>query len=136
MNRKVNLVLFVFWIALILFGVLSPSDSLSRNIYLFYFIPYFDKFVHGIMFFGFSFLLFLLLENKYSKIRSILFTGLLSICFGILTEALQFFLNEIIHRNFEWLDFLADVFGIIIALGLCYFIMNRNKNINRKISNK
>ena len=131
MNRKLNIVLIVLWVSLMLFGIFAPADSLPEDIGFFSFIPYFDKFVHAIMFGGFAFLLFWLLNGQGLIKRVFLSTFLYSASFGILTEVLQLLLNEIIQRKFEWMDFLADNIGIGIALGICYFIVNSKQKLMR-----
>ncbi|MFA6367597.1 MAG: VanZ family protein [Bacteroidales bacterium] len=138
-NRKINLVLFVLWIGLMLFGILAPTDSLPNDIGFLSFIPYFDKIVHGGMFFGFAFLLFWLFVSKYSQKKSFFLTIVISIFFGIITEFLQLFLSAIIHRSFELIDFLADILGILFSMLLCYFIINkkqRSKKVKKYYSKK
>ncbi|MFA6199741.1 MAG: VanZ family protein [Bacteroidales bacterium] len=132
MNRKLNIVLIVIWVSLMLFAILAPVDSLPKDIGFLSFIPCFDKFVHAGMFGGFAFLLFLLLEGKNKIQRALLTTFLFSISFGLLTEGLQLFLTEIIKRKFEWMDFLADIIGVVIALGLGYVIVYLNRK-NKKV---
>ena len=131
MNRKLNIVLIVLWVSLMLFGIFAPADSLPKDIGFFSFIPYFDKFVHAIMFGGFAFLLFWLLNGQGLIKRVFLSTFLFSASFGILTEVFQLLLTEIIQRKFEWIDFLADNIGIGIALGICYFIVHSKQKLVR-----
>lgn len=131
MNRKLNIVLIVLWVSLMLFGIFAPADSLPEDIGFFSFIPCFDKFVHAIMFGGFAFLLFWLLNGQGLIKKVFLSTFLFSVSFGILTEVLQLLLTEIIQRKFEWIDFLADNVGIGIALGICYFIVHSKQKLVR-----
>lgn len=114
-----------------LFCILAPADSLPKDIGFFSFIPCFDKFVHAGMFGGFAFLLFWLLKGQGRIKKVFLFSFLFSVSFGILTEVLQLLLTEIIQRKFEWMDFLADIIGVGIALGICYFIVYSKQKIRR-----
>jgi VanZ like family. len=103
------------------YGMLSPSSSLPKVNWL-TMIPYYDKIVHASMFFGFSFLLFCLLEFENSLKRIIISIFFLSIGFGLFTEGLQYLLKNLTHRSFEYMDFCADTIGVIIALVIGYCI--------------
>lgn len=109
------------------FAILAPSESLPKDIGFFSFIPHFDKFVHAIMFGGFAFLLFGLFSPSKTIAQSSKITILISIFFAVFTELMQFLLGEYIHRSLEFLDVVADIFGIVLAIGLCVFIAKRKK---------
>lgn len=135
-NRKLNIVLFVLWIALMMYGILSPSDLLPQSIGFFSFIPFFDKFVHAGMFGGFSFLLFWIVIDRKKILNSLLITFVISLCFGIITELAQLILSEITHRSFEFMDLLADALGVVLSMLLCYLIFIKQEAHKRKTHHK
>lgn len=110
-------------------AILAPSESLPKEIGIFSFIPHFDKFAHAIMFGGFAFLLFGLFKFHKSIKYSTLFTIIISISFAVFTELMQFILTEYIHRALEFLDIIADIIGIVLAIGLCVFIVKRKQRV-------
>ncbi|MDD3287206.1 MAG: VanZ family protein [Bacteroidales bacterium] len=127
MSKKFNLIFFILWVALMFFAILAPSESLPKGIGFFSFIPHFDKFVHAIMFGGFAFLLFGLFFPPKTIAYSSKITILISVCFAVFTEIMQFLLGEYIHRSLEFMDVIADILGIVLAIGLCVFIIKRKK---------
>ncbi|MDD2191197.1 MAG: VanZ family protein [Bacteroidales bacterium] len=135
-NKKLNIVLFVLWIALMMYGILSPANLLPKSIGFFSFIPFFDKIVHSGMFAGFSFLLFWLVADNHNLHKSVLITFIVSISFGLITELAQLLLSEITFRGFEWMDLLADTLGVVLSMVLCYIIFIRQQANKRKTHHK
>lgn len=80
-------------------------------------IPNFDKLVHAVLFGGLSFLFALpLLKSGFSEKQKISYTlkiSLAAIIWGITIEFLQKF--YVPSRDFDLLDWAADVVGIIMA---------------------
>ncbi|MDD2530996.1 MAG: VanZ family protein [Bacteroidales bacterium] len=125
MWKKLNIVFFVLWVALMFFAILAPSESLPKGIGFFSFIPYFDKIVHAIMFGGFAFLLFGLFYPSKKLNYSVIATLIISILFAVFTELMQFLLGEYIHRSLEFWDVVADILGVVLAIGICVLIVRR-----------
>lgn len=135
MQRKLNIIIFIVWVALMLYAILAPSSSLPKSLSFFSFISFFDKFVHAIMFGVFTFLLFWLIYPKRTLYFSLTAVILISVLFASLTEIMQYLLGKYINRTLEFMDIIADIIGIILAIGLCVFIVvNSTKKNKKKIS--
>ena len=84
----------------------------------------FDKVVHIIMFMGISEVIFF--DNTYylrfpiSKIRIFFSVFLFPIALGGLIEILQEYLTQ--TRSGDWYDFLFDVVGVFLGLGIILLI--------------
>lgn len=124
MYKKIRHILFTTWVVFILFSVLIPSSLIEKDISFFSFLPYFDKVVHGILFFGFAFLLIPILRERYSLKKSIIINFIISILFAILTEVFQFLSNKYTSRSFDIMDIASDIIGILIA-NLAYIILRK-----------
>lgn len=102
------------WLGLILYGCLKPASTFKAIQIP---IPYIDKAVHFLMFFGWAFLLLMsfTIGREKMSLKS-LRIGVLSSSFilGLGIECLQTL--PIINRSFEWADLLCDMFGAITAL--------------------
>jgi VanZ family protein len=118
-ERKTQLVytpLVIYW--LILLGATSfPTNS----------IPSFgvsDKLLHLGAYFGLGILLNLtfVFQNKYSffKKQSAWYTILIGSLYGVLDEFHQHFVPG---RSMEFLDFLADFVGLVLAVVLVIYLM-------------
>lgn len=73
----------------------------------------FDKFVHASMFFILS-TLFFIAAIKHKQSNTVLLSlFLLAVSYGGLLEIMQ--ANYFSHRSGDWLDFIANSFGCIVA---------------------
>lgn len=124
MYKLIRYTLFGLWSGFILLSLLIPSDYIKNNVNIFDFIPYFDKIIHGILFFGFSFLLIPIQINKYNNKKALIISFLISVLFALITEIFQFLSFEYTHREFELLDLASDIVGIILAL-ITYLILRK-----------
>ena len=90
-----------------------------------------DKVVHIIMYAGFAFLCIwgyrsqFISNGKTYRKRALLFTALISIGYGGLTEMIQEFLVP--TRTGDWFDFLADVLGTLLGLFVFYLFFKNRK---------
>ena len=96
-------------------------------------IPNLDKIVHVILFGGLT-LLFCLPYFKTSfpirKKRNLFIRISLSIIlWGIMIEVIQKYFVP--GRGFEWLDWAADSFGVLIAFWICMKMINSPKLLNK-----
>lgn len=111
--------LLVFWTVMmffLLFSKQTPGKSLLM-------IPGMDKVAHFCLFTGWSFLFFLGFAQYFRK--SILWALILSVAFAASTEIIQLFIP---HRDADWLDGLADLFGSCLGIFSALFI---KKELNR-----
>jgi VanZ family protein len=96
-------------------------------------IPNFDKLVHAGLFGGLAFLFALpLLKSHFSQKQKLNYSiriSLAAIVWGITIEFLQKF--YVPSRDFDLLDWAADIVGVIIALWLIISILNymQKKNL-------
>ncbi len=96
-------------------------------------IPNFDKLVHMVLFGGLT-LLFCLPYSKtcfsFLKKRNIFIRISLSmILWGLMIEVIQKFFVP--GRGFEWLDWAADSFGVLIAFWICMKVIKSQKLQNK-----
>lgn len=77
---------------------------------------------YSLHFFGFGIFAILLAWGYYKKKSSSLLmrAGLLSFCFGFIIEVYQKFLP---HRDFSLVDIAVDCAGIVLALGVFWFVI-------------
>ena len=99
------------WFLLILIGSLIPPNNIPD-------IQFSDKLIHAIFYGILAFLLFLAVDQQnkkpntlVSRWRAVLIIGFSA---GILVELIQVYLTE--SRSGEWLDIIANVLGMLIAL--------------------
>jgi len=121
----------IIWSCIVLFLSLSSENTLPHPSWLMF--PHIDKAVHFIMYFVFT-LVFIHDSEHYSKIRLkhghiILITVLIVISIGGFLEILQRIPS--IHRNSDFLDFLTNTVGAVVA-SVLYRIF---KPLLNKISN-
>ena len=96
-------------------------------------IPNFDKLVHAVLFGGLAFLFALpILKSHFSQKQKLNYSiriSLAAIVWGITIEFLQKF--YVPSRDFDLLDWAADIVGVIIALWLIIIILNylQKKNL-------
>ncbi|MEH0157028.1 VanZ family protein [Limibacter armeniacum] len=107
----------LIWTALTLyaffFKVPDPPEAIS--------IPYFDKVVHLGIFAGFSFLYIFGLDHqaffKLSFPKAVLLAIGFSIAYGGIVELIQLYF--IPHRSGDFVDFMADIAGVLLGW-TCY----------------
>ena len=90
---------------------LMPADDVP-DVELF---PYFDKLVHGCMYFGLTILACWTLHSEEKQLR-ILYIVLFSISWGMLMEFSQ--LEMMMGRAFDWTDELANGVGTLLGAGV------------------
>ena len=95
--------------------------------------PNIDKFVHVVLFGGLT-LLFCLPYSKtgfsFLKKRNIFIRISLSmILWGLMIEVIQKFFVP--GRDFEWLDWLADSVGVLVAFWICIKVIKSQKLQNK-----
>jgi len=87
----------------------------------------FDKLVHTVMFLGLSGVIFFdstgYLRFQASKILIFYGTFLFPVVLGGIIEILQEYLTK--SRTGDWFDFLFNVFGALIGLGIAFLINSR-----------
>jgi len=120
-KNKVHLVyipLVVYWIFLIL-ATSIPAASMPK-------VAISDKIKHFSAFFGLSVLLSLTLmyqkKNFILKKHFLTFTLLIVSSYGFIDELHQTFIPG---RNGEFLDWVADSFGAIVAVLLMWYLIKR-----------
>ena len=111
----------LLWLALICYGLLIPADELPKEPFLQ--IPHFDKFVHAVMFFGFSLLLFR--PFKKMNVKHYFFAPLTAIFFGVILETSQQMLSQ--TRSSDIYDFAANLAGIILSVFFYKYLVSRRK---------
>jgi VanZ family protein len=119
---------FISWIALMLYLLLFPGSVFKD----FHFFEGEDKLAHFILFFVWTFSLnyLQLLKNKQSNLKGVTQILILGISFAALTEILQHFIP---NRSMDLLDFLADTFGVLLALSLVTLLKNELIRIGYKL---
>jgi hypothetical protein len=101
-------------------GYLSLASSDTFNKIHVFNIPYFDKIVHFIMYFGFMSVI--IFENRRTLIntRNLFLTALIPFFYGILMELLQAALT--ISRSGSFFDIVFDTAGVLISILLWLWI--------------
>jgi VanZ family protein len=99
MNRKL---LLLFAIAILLYATLIPGSGATG-------LPYVDKIAHFILFF------FMTWNVVHCFLGSRYYLLLIGICIALapLTEIAQIYIPR---RSFEYLDILADLIGVFMAI--------------------
>jgi VanZ family protein len=92
-------------------------------------IPHLDKAVHFFLFLGLEFLLSIEFgaKKRIIPLKSILLIATVPIIYAALTELIQLFF--IYDRDGAWLDFIADILGIIIGFVFYMFFRKRTTNL-------
>ncbi|MCB8995492.1 MAG: VanZ family protein [Bacteroidales bacterium] len=85
----------------------------------FFTFPHFDKLVHAIMYFTFSFVI--IFDNQRSRpplpnIKNYLYSAVAGLSYGGIMEILQALFTR--SRKGDIFDFLFDLLGVVLAIGL------------------
>lgn len=118
--------LVLYWLLLFI-GTTLPADHFSDILEIS------DKIKHFTAYLGLAVLLALNLHFqekwKFVALNYLIYTFIICSTYGILDEVHQIFVP---NRSAEFLDWLADLFGTIVGIGLTYFLLS----LLRKNSNK
>jgi VanZ family protein len=130
-NKKhLYISLLVIWSVIVCVLLFAPSIAFSHEPKLFNF-PGSDKLVHFVLFCVLALLIYknFLLNGSYNH-KTISKSVLIIITlFGLTTEVIQGLTANILKRNFDLLDLVADICGSIVAILIFYFY---NKHIEKK----
>ena len=111
----------IVWTVLVLIGSLLPKYNVPQQ-----FLQLSDKLLHVLMYFLLCFLVGIGLskQNKYpeARVKAIVIAVIYSASIGLLMEVLQ---NFVPGRFGDWRDVIANVFGVLIAMPLLYWIRLR-----------
>ena len=112
-NKNYRIIPALLWSGIIFFLCFLPGSALPKEDWLDKI--YFDKIVHA----GLYFILFLLIVRIFeTKTKSaLIIASLLCIAQGILIEFVQGS-SLIDHRSFDVYDIIANVVGVLIAIGI------------------
>lgn len=99
---------------------LSLANSHTFNKVPFINVPYADKVVHFLMYFGFMSVIIFETRKAFKSINILFLTGLIPLFYGILMEILQSTLT--LTRSGDFFDALADGSGILVSILLCIWI--------------
>lgn len=116
----------ILWAIIIAFGLFAPGDKLPDR--RFFHIENIDKILHLLIF---GFLQFLILFDMHlNRViitrKRIFLIILICICYGALTEIIQYSLVS--KRKGSIADLFADITGIMLSLGFFFLI---KKSIDR-----
>ena len=118
MHKNIKRALFYSYLAVVFYLTLSPGKNIQRidKVGLSQLLNFenSDKLVHACMFFGFTILYQMVREHTI--IRAILIPFSISFLIEILQEIMPF------GRTFDWFDLLANLSGILVAIGLLELI--------------
>jgi VanZ family protein len=127
-EKKVQLIyapLVIYWIVL-LTATSFPTTSIPTMVIS-------DKVMHFTAYFGLGILLNLTLmfQNRYPvlKIKNAFYTLLIGSVYGVIDEVHQYFIPG---RSMEFLDFLADFLGLVLAVILVLSLVRLIKFIPGK----
>ena len=120
-NKNYRIIPALLWSGIIFFLCFLPGSALPKEDWLDKI--YFDKIVHA----GLYFILFLLIVRIFeTKTKSaLIIASLLCIAQGILIEFVQGS-SLIDHRSFDIYDIIANVVGVLIAIGILSGFKNWN----------
>lgn len=112
-NKNYRIIPALLWSGIIFFLCFLPGSALPKEDWLDKI--YFDKIVHA----GLYFILFLLIVRIFeTKTKSaLIIASLLCIVQGVLIEFVQGS-SLIDHRSFDVYDIIANVVGVLIAIGI------------------
>jgi len=114
--------LALLWTLLIFIGCLAPSKDIPKVD-----VPLIDKWVHFVLFGGFTFLW--LCSRPITNLRSRLILFFITVAFGSFIELMQGLLT-FLGRSMELMDAIADSIGGILGIGvfcLCAYVANRDR---------
>ena len=103
---KPRLAKYLFWLSVLAILLISIKPGASSQL-----ITGLDKFAHFISFFAITFLLL----SAYRFNKPYLTSIILLAAFGLAIELVQYYLP---YRIFSWVDFIADLIGILAGLVL------------------
>ncbi len=106
---------------------LSLASSETFDSVPFLNIPYLDKIIHFLMYFGL--MLVILYENKNSvnRTRQLLITATIPFLYGILMEILQFAFTD--TRSGSIIDIISNSAGILVAALFWLLLVRMGNNI-------
>ncbi len=126
-NKKISFKYYlpgIAWFFIVGILTLMPANDVPKVSWMDN-IPNFDKLVHATLFGGLSFLFALpLLKSGFSEKQKINYSikiSLAAIVWGIVIEFLQKF--YVPSRDFDLLDWAADIAGVVIAFWLVIRIL-------------
>jgi VanZ family protein len=122
LKRTTVTLLLIGWISFIVFVSLASFPSISQVK-----VENGDKYVHLILYFVLTFLLFFsrFIPSGYSKKAKLIVCLLSCILFGIIIEIMQREFTE--SRQFEWSDIVANSLGSLV--GVLFAVKFSDKNI-------
>ncbi len=121
--RKIVTIAFICWSLGMAYLLLIPGSDMPQV----KFFEWQDKVAHFSLFCGWCFLLVLFLEKPHKVTFTIvLIIGLFMAGF---TEWLQLYIP---HRSADLLDFVADIIGVLVGLGLGFFIKKELFSMEKK----
>lgn len=123
-RRNIRLILwmiFAVWTALVLYGSLSKGENLPTIGWI-SMIPYFDKLVHFIFYFGEVTLLLLLFDIS---VRGRILIVLGVIMFSELIELVQPYMGRSSDHIDLLANFLGAIFGMLAASLLNHFVLRK-----------
>lgn len=122
-HKTLGIILIVTFLSLI-----NTSDIEPANIHL---IPHIDKIVHFLMYYSMAFfLMFEYYVHHKHKITKYIQVLIIPIFWGAAMEITQMVLTD--YRGAEWLDMLANTFGVMCAY-ISFYILKENKLLNQFI---
>jgi VanZ family protein len=123
-----NLLTCVWWgyFAIILYGSISPSPKLPKQVELLS-----DKGIHFLMYFFFHLLLYLFFETRKKKVpHSMQYSFIIAVLVGGTLELVQYYFVP--NRFGEWLDFVANSIGSLLSVIFILIIQYILKNKEQK----
>lgn len=121
LKRTTATLLLIGWISFIAFISLASFPSISQVK-----VENGDKYVHFVLYFVLTFLLFYsrVLPVDYSKKAKFFICLLVSISFGMIIEIMQGEFTQ--SRQFEWSDLVANSLGSLVAVLFAYKYSDKN----------
>jgi VanZ family protein len=115
----------------LIFSLSSSSEPFPISVALD--IPFFDKFIHGIEYMVFSFLLarsIFSLNLRFTVSFLAILTVILTTLYGVSDEIHQMFVPGRIADTWDiFADFLGNMLGILCYVGIIHARKSRNKNL-------
>lgn len=122
-------ILFSLWVLCITaLSLLSVPDLGTGGVEL----PYIDKIVHFVFYFGFVWLgglaFYAHKRDLFSLKKIVLWTFLAAVCYGTIIEVLQYVATT--YRSAEWSDFMANTIGALMAALLLRRLLSGRRHLN------